>query len=250
MKISVVTVCFNSEKFIKDAIDSVLAQDYPNIEYIIIDGGSTDNTIPIIESYGNKISNFISQPDKGIYDAMNKGLKLATGKFIAILNSDDFYIHNNVISSVVKRLKKENTDCLYADLIYVNRTDPTINVRYWKSKPFIQSSFKLGWHPAHPTFIVKNNVYKKFGYFSLEFKIAADFELMLRFLEKHKISSTYYPEPRIKMRLGGTTNKSIKNIVSQNIECYKAFKSNNLNVSIFYPIFRLLPKLMQYTTRS
>ncbi len=250
MKISIITVCYNSEKHIKTAIESVINQTYTNIEYIIIDGASKDNTVNVIKSYGDKITTFISEVDKGIYDAMNKGLKMATGDYLAVLNSDDFYIHNDVISSVVNELNIQKTESLFADLIYVEEHFPNKQVRYWKSKPFVKNSFKKGWHPAHPTFFVKNEIYKKFGYFSLDFKLAADFELMLRFLEKHQITSCYFPKAIIKMRLGGATNKSVKNIINQNIECFKAFKENQLPVSFLYPLYRLLPKFTQYFTKK
>ena len=246
MKISIITVCYNSQKYIRSAIDSVINQTYNDIEYIIIDGASKDSTVEIIKSYGQKITKFISEPDKGIYDAMNKGLKLATGDYLAVLNSDDFYINNHVIADVVGELQKRQTDSLFADLIYVEELNPENKVRYWKSKPYLNNAFTKGWHPAHPTFFVRNQVYKKYGYFNLDFNLAADFELMLRFLEKHQITSCYLAKPLIKMRLGGATNKNIRNIFVQNIECYKAFKTNNLNVSFLYPIYRLVPKLTQY----
>ncbi len=246
LKISVITVCYNSELFIKDAIESVLNQTYKNIEYIIIDGGSSDKTLDIVKSYGNRIHKFISEKDKGIYDAMNKGLKLATGDYVFILNSDDFYIRNNVIEEIIKQLTNNLTDCLYADLIYVKAENTEKHVRYWKSGNFLLNSFQKGWHPPHPTFIVKKSIYKKFGYFNIGYSLAADFELMLRFLEKEKISTQYYQVPIIKMRLGGASNKNLLNILKQNIECYRAFKNNELPVSIFYPLYRLLPKLKQY----
>ena len=158
LKISIITVCFNSEKFIQEAIESVINQTHQDIEYIIVDGGSKDKTVDIIKSYSKKITKYISEPDKGIYDAMNKGLKMATGDYIGILNSDDFYIHNEVIANVVNELKQKQTDSLFADLIYVENTNPLKQVRYWKSKPFIKNSFKKGWHPPHPTFFVKNEI--------------------------------------------------------------------------------------------
>ncbi len=250
LKISIVTVCFNSAKHIRTAIESVVNQTYDNIEYIIIDGASTDETLDIVKSYGDKITKIISEPDKGIYDAMNKGFQAATGDYLALINSDDFYIHNEAISNVVKKLNETKTDSIQADLIYVEENPPNKQVRYWKSKPFVEDSFKKGWHPAHPTFIVKKEIYEKYGYFNLDFKLAADFELMLRFLERHKISSCYLPEAIVKMRLGGATNQSFKNIYNQNIECYKAFKINNLSVSFLYPLYRLLPKLLQYLKKE
>jgi glycosyltransferase involved in cell wall biosynthesis len=246
LKVSIVTVCFNSENYIKDAIESVLNQTYKDIEYIIIDGGSIDKTIDIVKSYGNKISKFISEPDKGIYDAMNKGLKLASGAYIGILNSDDFYINNNIIEEIVKQIETNKTDSLYADLIYIKADDTNKHIRYWKSGEFISGSFRKGWHPPHPTFFVKTDLYQKFGYFNMDYALAADFELMLRFLEKEKITTQYYKQAIIKMRLGGATNKRISNIYKQNIECYKAFKKNGLSVSLLYPFLRLLPKITQF----
>jgi glycosyltransferase involved in cell wall biosynthesis len=246
IKVTIVTVCYNSHRYIDHCIKSVLNQSYPNIEYIIIDGGSTDNTLERIKSYGSKIDKLISERDNGIYDAMNKGLKMASGDYIGILNSDDFYIDNKVIEKVVNRLHQDNSDSLYADLIYVDNANTDKQVRYWKSGPFKRDSFKTGWHPPHPTFFVRNEIYKRFGYFFVDFKLAADFELMLRFLEKAQISVSYLPEPIVKMRMGGASNKSISNIIRQNIECYKSFKKNNLHVSFLYPIYRLLPKLKQY----
>jgi glycosyltransferase involved in cell wall biosynthesis len=246
LKISIITVCYNSEKHIKTAIESVINQTYKNIEYIVVDGASKDSTVDIIKSYGDKITKFVSERDKGIYDAMNKGFQMATGDYLAVINSDDFYMSNNAIESVVNELNKKQTDSLFADLIYVEENNTDKQVRYWKSNEFVKGSFKKGWHPAHPTFFVKNEIYKKYGYFDLSFKLAADFELMLRFLEKHQISSCYLPKPIIKMRLGGATNKNFKNIYNQNIECFRAFKVNDLSVSILYPLYRLLPKLIQF----
>jgi len=246
MKVSIVTVCYNSAKHIKSAIDSVINQSYDNIEYIIIDGASKDNTLEIIQSYGNKIAKVVSEPDKGIYDAMNKGLKMATGDVVGIINSDDFYMNNNVIADVVKEMELKQVDSLFADLIFVEENNTEKQVRYWKSKPFVKGSFFKGWHPSHPTFFVKNKIYKKYGYFKPEFTLAADFELMLRFLEKYNVSACYLPQSIVKMRLGGASNGNLKSMITQNKECYNSFKVNDLNVSILYPIYRLLPKLIQY----
>jgi len=246
LKISIITVCYNSEKHIKTAIESVINQTYLDIEYIVVDGASKDRTVDIIKSYGDKITKMVSEPDKGIYDAMNKGFQLATGDYLAVINSDDFYMSNDAIENVVNELNKKQTDSLFADLIYVEENNTDKQVRYWKSNEFVKGSFKKGWHPAHPTFFVKNEIYKKYGYFDLSFKLAADFELMLRFLEKYQISSCYLSKPIIKMRLGGATNKNFKNIYNQNIECYRAFKVNDLSVSILYPFYRLLPKIIQF----
>jgi glycosyltransferase involved in cell wall biosynthesis len=246
MKISIITVCFNSEKYIRTAIESVLGQDYPNIEYIIIDGKSTDKTLEIINEYRDKIQCIISEPDKGIYDAMNKGLKLATGDVLATLNSDDIYTSSNVISLIVDTFKKNECDIVFGDLYYVKPENTDIIVRKWVAKPYFPDSFKKGWHPPHPTFFVKNEIFLKYGYFDLSLKLAADFELMLRFLEKYRIMSIYICKTLVKMRLGGASNKSIRNIIKQNMECYKAFKYNNIKMSPLYSFYRLFPKILQY----
>lgn len=204
MKISIITVVWNNVNTIKDAIESVLNQTYKNIEYIIIDGGSTDGTIEVIQSYGNKINKFVSERDEGIYDAMNKGIKLATGDVIGILNSDDFYKSNDVLETVAKEFMVKDIDCLYGDLEYVDQSNTSKVVRYWKSKPYRKGLFQKGWHPPHPTFFVKREIYHKYGMFNTNFKIAADYELMLRFLEKYQIKSSYIPKVLVSMRLGGT----------------------------------------------
>lgn len=246
LKFSIITVCYNSEKFIASAIESVTSQTYQNIEYIIIDGGSTDRTNEIIESYSGRGFKHISEPDNGIYDAMNKGIKHATGDVVGILNSDDYYKEKNVISKIARHFQKHNTDCIYANIDYVSPTHNDRIVRKWVSGPYKSNSFRKGWHPAHPGFFVKRNIFDSCGNYDLSYKLAADFELMLRFFEKCKISSYYFPESIINMRLGGVTNKNLKNILIQNIENFKAFKKNNLRVSIIYPFLRLVPKLKQF----
>jgi len=246
MKISIITVVYNNKDTIKDAIESVLNQTYENIEYIIIDGASTDGTVEIIKSYGNKIDKFISEKDNGIYDAMNKGIKLATGDIVGMLNSDDFYASSDMIKKMVKEFKEKKVDSVYGDLVYVNAENTDKIVRYWKSKPFKEGLFKKGWHPAHPTFFIKKEIYDKYGVFNLDFKIAADYELMLRFLGKYKISSSYIPEIFVKMRTGGESNQSIKNIIIANIESYKAWKLNGLKINPIRMFAKPLSKVLQY----
>jgi glycosyltransferase involved in cell wall biosynthesis len=246
MKISLITVAYNSAATISDTIKSVLAQTYADIEYIIVDGGSTDGTLDVISKF--QISDFkiISEPDNGLYDAMNKGIKLATGDVVGIINSDDLFCDNEAIRKIVTRFESdENLDAVYADLFYVSNTDTSKIIRKWVTGA--QKPFKTGWHPAHPTLYIKKSVYDKYGLFNLDYRLAADFEIMLRFIDKYKIKIAYLPEALVKMRLGGETNKSIKNIYKQNIECLRAFKNNGLRVNYFiYPIRRLLPKLLQF----
>lgn len=250
MKFSIITVCFNSESTLETTIQSVISQTYKNIEYIIVDGNSKDNTISIIKQYNSNVTKWISEPDKGLYDAMNKGVSMATGDVIGLINSDDLFCDNRAIDKVVSVFNKNpNLQSVYADLFYVSQDNTNKIIRHWKTGEY--KRFNKGWHPAHPTFYVKREVYLKYGLFDLNFKLAADFEIMLRFLEKHKISTIYLKEPLVKMRLGGETNKSLSNILEQNKECLKAFEKNNLKVSkVLYPLNRLFPKLQQFVNKS
>lgn len=246
MKISIITVCYNSEATIETTIQSVAAQTYKNIEYIVVDGSSKDGTLDIIKRHEDKITKWVSEPDKGLYDAMNKGIGMATGDVIGLINSDDLFCDNKAIEKVMDIfIKNPSLDSVYADLYYVAQNDINKIIRKWITGR--QRKFNKGWHPAHPTLYIKKNVYKKHGLFDLTFKLAADFEIMLRFLDKYKIKATYLKEPLVKMRLGGETNKSFYNIYKQNIECVRAFKQNNIFViPIMYPILRIIPKLFQF----
>ncbi|MCK5706674.1 MAG: glycosyltransferase [Candidatus Aureabacteria bacterium] len=245
MKISVITVVYNNKAVIEDAIRSVLSQNYKDIEYIIIDGASTDGTLNIIDKYKKKISRVVSEKDNGTYDAMNKGLKLATGDIVGCLNSDDFYANNNVISTVAKVFSERKVDCCYSDLDYVSKNKTEKVVRKWKSRYYEDGLFRKGWHPPHPTLFIKKDVYRKYGYFNLDLKIGADYELMLRFLEKHRINSYYIPEVLIKMRIGGSSNRSIMQILKANYECYKAFKINGMKPNLLIIFYKLLSKIKQ-----
>ncbi len=248
MKISLITVTFNSGGTLRDTIQSVLSQTYYDIEYIIVDGHSQDNTVDIIKEYEPLFHGrlkWISEKDQGLYDAMNKGFKMATGEIVGIINSDDLLAESGVIGKVIDCFKDhKDIDCVYADLYYVSQHDTSKIVRHWITGK--QRSFSKGWHPAHPTFYVKRDIYSKYGLFDLDFKFAADFELMLRLVEKEHIKTFYLPEPLVRMRLGGTTSKNLTNIRKGNIECLNAFRKNGIPVSVLYPFYRLLPKLKQY----
>ena len=238
LKVSIITVTLNSSEFLNDCLESVKSQTYNNIEHIIIDGGSTDKTLSILEARKKELSIIISSKDKGIYDAMNKGIKLATGDIIGFLNSDDFYKNNNILTKV-ENIFSENPslDACYSDLIYTSQHNSLKNIRYWKSSKFIPGLFSKGWCPPHPTFFARRSVYERFGNFDLNYRIASDVELMMRFLEVHKINVCYIPEVWIKMRMGGTSNKNFKNILIQNKEVLYALKRHKLPinlVSFFY----------------
>ena len=258
MKISIITPSFNSEKTIEETIKSVLNQTYKDIEHIIIDCGSTDRTLEIIRKYsysdlfvnsdkfGSHLdysNKFISEPDKGIYDGMNKGIKLATGEVIGILNSDDLYFDDYVIENVAKAFKENDIDCLWGDLVYF-KDDPNKFIRIWKTGEYKPGIFKTGWVPPHPTFFVKKEIYEKYGYFRLDFPVAADYELMLRFLEKYKIKGYYLPKFLVRMRAGGNANK-LKNIIKGNLECIRAWKVNDLKMPFYTPFLRMLRRIPQ-----
>lgn len=246
MRISIITAVYNNEHTLSYAIDSVFCQKFVDIEYVVIDGGSSDKTVDIIRSYRNKISKFISEPDKGIYDAMNKGIELASGDIIGILNSDDMYANDTVLHDVVETFEQTGADVVYGDLVYVSKEDPDKVMRYWKSGPYKLGSFLKGWHPAHPAFFVRKEIYDKYGIFDLSFDISADFELMLRLFEKYKVKSTYLPKVLVKMRLGGESNRSLSNIVKGNLNILRAFRKNGIFVTPMYTIKRAITKMKQY----
>jgi len=249
-KISIITVCFNSERTIEDTILSVINQSYPNIEYIIVDGLSSDNTLGVVDQYKNKISKVVSEKDKGLYDAINKGISLATGDIIANLNSDDFYIDNKVIADVVNKMGNENSDALYADLYYVDEIDTNKIVRHWKSGNYKDGHFFQGWMPPHPTFFVKKEVYNKYGLFNLSLRSAADYEIMLRFVHKHKVKIAYLPRVIVRMRVGGVSNASIINRLKANREDKKAWEINELKPKPYTLIFKPLSKLGQFLKKG
>lgn len=250
LRVSIITVSFNAEKTIRDTIQSVISQNYSRIEYIIIDGASRDNTISIIKSFGNGITRFVSEPDHGIYDGMNKGIDLATGDIIGILNADDFYTDPEVISKVMNVFNsKADVDAVYGDLDYVDQHDTTRVVRKWKSGNYYQHAFLKGWMPPHPTFFVRKSCYLKYGKFTDKLKSAADYEFMLRLIHKHQIKIAYLPEVLVKMRAGGKSNASIKNRIKANREDKLAWKMNNLQPAPFTFIRKPLSKLTQFFRR-
>jgi len=249
MKISIITACYNSESTIEDTIKSVISQDYNDIEYIIIDGGSKDKTLEIIKRYQDKITTIVSEKDHGIYDALNKGISLASGDVIGLLHSDDFYPNNNIISNVVNTFIDKGVDSIYGDLQYVDRINENKVIRYWKSGQYKDGLFLKGWMPPHPTFFVRKEIYQKYGAFNLSLKSAADYELMLRLLHKFKISTAYIPEVLVKMRVGGKSNVSLKNRIKANFEDRKAWEINGLKPGTFTLLFKPLSKLIQYFRR-
>lgn len=246
MKASIITVCYNSAYTIESTIQSVLMQDYDDIEYIVIDGNSSDETISIIQKYKNRISKFISEKDSGMYFALNKGIAMATGDIIGFLHADDFYADKKIISEVVKEFHASNTKCVYGDLQYIDRNNTQKITRNWKSKPFQKKLFLQGWMPPHPTFFAKRECYEKFGDFNTQFSISADYELMLRFLYKNNLPASYIPKVLVKMRTGGMSNVSYTSRLLANREDRMAWKINGLKPTSFTLILKPLSKLRQF----
>lgn len=246
MKVSIITITYNSAKTLEQTILSVVNQTYRDIEYIIVDGLSTDNTLKIAAKHKDRISKIVSEKDNGLYDALNKGIAMATGDIIGIIHSDDFYINNNVIEHYVNTFESGNYDAVYADLYYVDREDVNKITRTWKSGTLNKSSFVNGWMPPHPTFFVKRSVYQQYGMFNASFKNSADYELMLRFIEKYKVKTGYLPEFTIKMRVGGVSNSSVQNRVNANKEDRQAWEINGLK-SRFYTLYlKPFRKIVQF----
>ncbi len=251
MKISIITITYNSAATVEDTIKSVVMQDYPNVEYLIIDGKSKDATLQIAEKYKDKISKIVSEKDKGLYDALNKGIKHATGDIIGMLHSDDLYSHPQVISNIVKTFQDHpEAEGVYADLVFVNRNDTDKVMRTWESGTYQEGDFLKGWMPPHPTFFVKKETYEKHGGFNTELKLSADYELMLRLIHKNQIKLAYLNEVIVKMRMGGVSNVSFFVKLKANLEDKMAWKINGMKPKMTTMIMKPLRKLGQYFKRT
>ena len=246
MKVSIITVCFNNDSTIKDTIDSVLNQSYKNIEYIIIDGDSADKTKDIITSYGNKIDQFVSESDRGIYHAMNKGIKLVKGDIVGMLNADDFFCDYDIIEKLVKEFVTENLDAVFGDVQFVNSQNLKKIVRYYSSKHFHPSKFKYGFMPAHPSFYVKRELFSKYGYYKEDYNIASDFELLIRFLYRTEVKSKYIEMPFVTMRTGGISNKSFMSRFVLNKEIVRACSENKIKTNLFNIYLKYFRKIFEF----
>jgi glycosyltransferase involved in cell wall biosynthesis len=245
MKISIITATYNSAATISDTLASVREQDHPDIEHIIVDGRSVDKTLEIVSGFSH-IGKVISERDKGIYDAMNKGVRLATGDVIGILNSDDIYTGPSVLSTVAAAFRDPRVMTCYADLQYVQADNLNRTIRTWKSGPFRKRNFYNGWMPPHPTFFVRSSVYEQVGLFNLALRSAADYEIMLRILLKYGISSHYIPQVLVKMRAGGMSNASFGNRLRANKEDRLAWKLNDLRPHVFTLYMKPIRKITQF----
>ena len=245
MKISIITACYNSAATIGDTLQSVAMQSFDDIEHIIVDGASSDNTLEIV-SYFPHVSKVVSEKDQGIYDAMNKGIAMATGEVIGILNSDDVYTNRYALSKVMKEFQKDDTDAVYADLQYVKYNDLQKVTRTWHSGSFSKRKFYYGWMPPHPTFFVRSHVYEQVGKFNCSLKSAADYEFMLRVLLKNHFKARYIPEVLVKMRTGGISNAKLTHRIRANREDREAWRINNVTPYFFTISFKPLRKVLQF----
>ena len=245
MKVSLITGSFNSVSTISDTIESISSQDYLDIEYIIIDGNSKDGTVEVIKSHNQKITKWISEPDSGIYDAMNKGIAMATGEVIGILNSDDFYSNNQIISHVAKAFEDEKVDAVFGDLVFVDPLDLTKIVRKYSSKKWNPKKLAWGFMPAHPTFFVRRKYYESLGVFKTDYKISADYELLIRFLLVHKLNYRYLPLNMVIMRKGGVSSKGLMSNVILNREIVRGCRENGIYTNSFMVYSKYLTKLSE-----
>lgn len=221
VKLSVVTVCLNARNTIADAVESVRRQTYRDVEHIVVDGASTDGTLDVLNRYRDGFARLIAEPDSGLYDAMNKGIAAATGDYLGFLNSDDVYHHDKVLETVSSTVTAGGWDAVHADLVYVGRDDPGKVVRYWRSKEYEPGMFEAGWHPAHPTLFVKTSLLKSLGGFDTRYRYHADFDLMVRLFIERRVSSVHIPEILVRMRTGGQSTRSLRNIYRGNRESWE-----------------------------
>jgi glycosyltransferase involved in cell wall biosynthesis len=247
LKISLITVCYNAEAHIGRCIASVIAQNYPNLEYIIIDGGSDDNTLAIINSYEQNeqcITVVVSEPDKGVYDAMNKGIQRATGEVLGTLNADDFFASENVLTTIGNVFAHNDIDILYGDLDYVDFNETII--RRWRTKSYIKGVFNWGWMPPHPTFYCKRSLFEKYGLYKLDYGTAADYELMLRFMHPTNANTFYLQKVLVKMQVGGLSNRSFQSRLKAWANDLKAMRKNGIMFPLLTLIMKPLRKIRQF----
>lgn len=247
--VSIITVSFNSARTIEDAIKSVLSQNYPSIEYLVIDGGSTDGTVEIVRGFGDRVDTFVSEPDRGIYDAMNKGIRLARGGIVGMLNSDDAYTDERSVSDLIEAMLRESTDSVFGDVIYVDKENTDRVVRYYRSGQWSPRRFRFGWMPAHPTFFIKREWYERCGLFSLDYRIAADFEILIRLLYVAKVTYAYVGRPVVRMRSGGVSASGWSNSLAINREIVRACKAHGIWTGLPLMALKLPSKLLEMRTR-
>lgn len=250
MKVSIITVCFNSAATIRDTIESVLAQDYADIEYIIVDGASRDNTLDIVNEYRGRIAKVVSEPDKGIYDAMNKGIKMATGDVVGILNSDDFYEQTDVVSKIAAAFEaNRQTKIVFGDLVFVKPDKLEKITRFYSLPNYAPWKLRFGWMPPHPATFIKKEIYDRFGLYKTDFKIAADYELFVRMLLLNRVSFSHINKVLIRMRSGGASTSGLRSSLTLNSEIVRACKSNGVYTNSLFLMLKIPFKLLELLKR-
>jgi len=250
LRVSIITVTYNSNATIADTIRSVASQTYSNIEHIIIDGSSTDNTLEIVRNTPNRITKIISEPDKGIYDALNKGILNSSGNIIGLLHSDDVMGSDTIIEEISEKFIQTSADIIYGDLIYVSNKNKDTILRYWKSNPFDRSLINKGWMPAHPTMFLRREVYMKYGQFDLQYTISSDYDFILRLMQTRDLKIEYLPSVITKMRMGGVSNRSLRNVFQKSLEDYRIIKKNGLQNPLVILIRKNINKLSQFVLKK
>ncbi len=249
MKISVITVVRNNRDTIAQALDSVLAQTHPEVELVVIDGASTDGTGAVLARYADRLAVLVSEPDLGIYDALNKGIARATGDVIGFLHADDLLADRNVLATIAAAFSNSAVDGIYGDLLYVSKRNPQLVLRYWRSCEYAPSLLAKGWMPAHPTLYLRRQVYQQFGGFDISLRIAADYDFMLRILKVNTLHLSYLPRVLVKMRLGGASNRSIANLWRKSREDLQVLRRNQVG-GIFTLLLKNCSKLPQFFARN
>ena len=249
LTITVITVCFNSAATIADTLRSVAEQNHAAVEHIVVDGGSKDGTLEIIAGTPNRIARLVSEPDRGIYDAMNKGLAMATGDVVGFLNSDDVYADAETLSEIVRVFADPEVEACYGDVLFVAADDPACVVRYWRAGSCRPGRLAQGWMPPHPTFYVRRRAYDEHGGFDISYQLQADFEMAIRLVEIHKLNISYLPRTLVRMRMGGASNASIGNVIRGNREAYRAARKHSLPVGPLFPLKKILSRIPQFLDR-
>lgn len=250
MKFSIITVCYNAEAHIDETLRSVVMQDHRDIEHIVVDGGSTDGTMAKVQRYREVLAHVVSEQDKGVYDAMNKGLRLATGEVVAFVNAGDMIARRDVLTAMAKEFALDNADVIYGDALMVDPEDITKVKRFWKGGDYDRENFRKGWMPPHLGTYIRRSAYQRLGLFREDLKVSADYELMFRFLYKHRLRARYVPRVLVRFRLGGVSNRSIAHVWRANLEVFKAWKLNGEQVSPLIVVRKPISKLWQYFKRS
>lgn len=249
MKVSIITAVYNARETVGEAIESILAQSYPNIELVVIDGASTDGTVDVLERYRDKIASFVSEKDDGIYDALNKGVARASGDVVGFLHADDMLASTEAVKRIADAFADPAVDAAYGDLVYVNKLDCDKVIRYWRAGEYSRSRLKAGWMPPHPTFYVRRSVYEEMGGFDASLRVAADYDCMLRFLWQGRIACRYVPEVLVRMRVGGASNRSVANILRKSAEDYRAIRRNKVG-GLGTLLWKNVSKLPQFIVRK